>query len=645
MKISLCVIAKNEESNLPACLDSVADIVAEKIVVDTGSTDKTVELAKQHGARVRHFTWNNNFSDARNYALSAAKGEWVLFLDADEKLTTESKETIATIVKKAERDKADVIVGLMTNYDCDAQSVQSVFKCARLFKNDPTIRYVGAIHEDLSCSSRSMRVYDATKLLKFVHTGYSPQEVKRQNKVARNTALSMAEVQRDPHNGTAWFYLSQTLISTTPHKALEAAKKVVECHNLAIPYLYAINYINMVNLMIGLNADKADVTRVLDEALRECPDTPDFYFWQAEMLSGEGRCYDALQKYHQAIARLQVESPSYRSLTKRLFDMGELYYALARRRESVKYFIEALKNDKFYADALRRLIEVLAADATSTATMAGVLQPLYGGGRIKEQLFVLQVALQAAHAGLAELYLNLFSPAQQEELQLEAQLIAFLKGNHLQAAEALVKLLPKSRPVADFAKYAFYCALLLSKRAVPTSGLESEGALTDVAVLNKLMAKKAVENEEERQFCLRIVGFAMRGRCFEALVRRHPWLVDFGDWCLYAKLAASVRRFDLAVQLYARFLQTNEAIEERELGDILAATGECLYAEENNGAALQCLQDAHRLGVTTYHSYEIALAVLCGGKKRKEAAVLAKTALEHYPDSQYLQEVLRKCEE
>ena len=136
----------------------------------------------------------------------------------------------------------------------------------------------------------------------------------------------------------------------------------------------------------------------------------------------------------------------------------------------------------------------------------------------------------------------------------------------------------------------------------------------------------------------------MRGRCFEALVRRHPWLVDFGDWCLYAKLAASVRRFDLAVQLYARFLQTNEAIEERELGDILAATGEFLYAEENNGAALQCLQDAHRLGVTTYHSYEIALAVLCGGKKRKEAAVLAKTALEHYPDSQYLQEVLRKCE-
>ena len=82
--VSACVIAKNEERNLPRWLDSMREVADELIVVDTGSTDATVALAEQAGARVFHFTWIDDFAAAKNYALDQARGRWILFLDADE---------------------------------------------------------------------------------------------------------------------------------------------------------------------------------------------------------------------------------------------------------------------------------------------------------------------------------------------------------------------------------------------------------------------------------------------------------------------------------------------------------------------------------------------------------------------------------
>jgi glycosyltransferase involved in cell wall biosynthesis len=90
MSISLCMIVKDEAENLPRCLESVQDLVHECIVVDTGSTDATCDIATRYGARVHSFTWNNDFAAARNVSLDYATGDWVLVLDADEVLTPEA---------------------------------------------------------------------------------------------------------------------------------------------------------------------------------------------------------------------------------------------------------------------------------------------------------------------------------------------------------------------------------------------------------------------------------------------------------------------------------------------------------------------------------------------------------------------------
>ena len=84
MKISACMIVKNEADNLAKTLPSLSQVVDEIIVVDTGSTDETVAVAEKYGAKVLHFTWCDDFSAARNYSLRYATGDWVMWTDADE---------------------------------------------------------------------------------------------------------------------------------------------------------------------------------------------------------------------------------------------------------------------------------------------------------------------------------------------------------------------------------------------------------------------------------------------------------------------------------------------------------------------------------------------------------------------------------
>src|SRR4030066_1633675 len=84
--ISVCMIVKNEEKFLAQCLKSVKDATDEIIIVDTGSADKTVEIAQSFGAKVYHHPWRNSFSEARNHSISYAVCDWILQIDADESL-------------------------------------------------------------------------------------------------------------------------------------------------------------------------------------------------------------------------------------------------------------------------------------------------------------------------------------------------------------------------------------------------------------------------------------------------------------------------------------------------------------------------------------------------------------------------------
>ena len=108
-KISQCMIVKNEEKNIEKALSWGKGVVSEQIVVDTGSTDRTVELAEKMGAKVYHFEWIDDFSAAKNFAISKAKYEWIALLDADEYFSEEDAKKLLFYIRQLNDSKYDII--------------------------------------------------------------------------------------------------------------------------------------------------------------------------------------------------------------------------------------------------------------------------------------------------------------------------------------------------------------------------------------------------------------------------------------------------------------------------------------------------------------------------------------------------------
>lgn len=140
MKLSLCIIVKNEELALPKCLNSVRNVVDEMVVLDTGSTDRTLEIAREFGAKVYQFEWCNDFSSARNQSLKYATGEWILVLDADEMLVPE----IVLTLKQAIKCDRYLLINLLRQEVGAAQSPYSLV--SRLFRNHPDICFSRPYH-------------------------------------------------------------------------------------------------------------------------------------------------------------------------------------------------------------------------------------------------------------------------------------------------------------------------------------------------------------------------------------------------------------------------------------------------------------------------------------------------------------------
>jgi len=167
--ISLCMIVKNEEQNLARCLASLKPLVHEMIIVDTGSSDRTVDIATLFGARVYSFPWNGNFSAARNVSLEKARGNWLLVMDADEVISPQDYELISQAVQDATGEKFcwSVMTRNYTKFHPHGWVVNNgaypreeraegwhPSSKIRLFPNDSQVRFVGEVHEMLEPTAR-----------------------------------------------------------------------------------------------------------------------------------------------------------------------------------------------------------------------------------------------------------------------------------------------------------------------------------------------------------------------------------------------------------------------------------------------------------------------------------------------------------
>lgn len=213
--LSLCMIVKNEEKHLARCLSSVKDVADEIIIVDTGSTDKTIEIAESFCAKIFHFDWVNDFSAARNFALSKCIGDWILYLDADEELNHNS-------IEEVKRYKSHTPAGVYCTVKShgSASANGSVMKYPRLFAKVPKVEFVGKVHEQIIDSLKKNKIPLIESEIEIIHHGYAIDEDGLLKKKERNLSLLLSS-ENKKSNVYDKLKLIQTLISLDKYDEAE----------------------------------------------------------------------------------------------------------------------------------------------------------------------------------------------------------------------------------------------------------------------------------------------------------------------------------------------------------------------------------------------------------------------------------------
>jgi tetratricopeptide (TPR) repeat protein len=204
-RVSLCMIVKNEEAHLADCLKSAGDLVDEIVVVDTGSTDRTKEIARERGARVFDFPWIDDFAAARNESIRHATHEWIFWMDADDRLDEENRNRLRTLFAGLTNENIGYLMLCVSLLDQRSES-RVVNEHVRLFRNDPAIRWQYPVHEQIakSIQDHGGRVQRTDVVIQ--HSGYLDAEQGRR-KTQRNLAILERVRQERPNDPFVLFYL------------------------------------------------------------------------------------------------------------------------------------------------------------------------------------------------------------------------------------------------------------------------------------------------------------------------------------------------------------------------------------------------------------------------------------------------------
>lgn len=252
-EISLCMMVKDEETFLPGCLESVRGVVDEIIIVDTGSIDRTVEIAESFGAKVYHHPWENDFSKHRNQSLSYATKDWILIMDADEELDKETSHIIRKIVKES----PTAVVSFNVRSYLENGSYYSDGFSPRLFRNRMGFYYDGYVHNQLKLKDK---VTPSSVIL--WHYGYDLTPDKMKEKQLRSLGLLRKQMEEFPDNPSTRHHLAMTLLGMGEYEeAAKEAKITIENRlpeHMGYPYFAWTYFIGVSALMKLERLNEAD---------------------------------------------------------------------------------------------------------------------------------------------------------------------------------------------------------------------------------------------------------------------------------------------------------------------------------------------------------------------------------------------------
>ncbi len=300
LRISLCLIAKNEAANLPRLFRSVQGAVDEIVVVDTGSTDDTVAIARNFNARVIVFPWRNDFATAKNEGIQAAIGDWILFLDADMAL----HEGHAAKIRQAVASGAAQSYYVNINSPLSDGVSEDIIAQPWLFRRAPGVKFEGAIHETVYDSLMANGFQPAQTDIVVYHFGYAKRE-DITPRFERNLIALRKEVESDTARPISYYYLGTTLLGLNrPAEAILALKRAI-----AFPDLYWRVRANAHLALIrayAANGEPEAAGQSADEAIALYPKDRMAWTFRGEVATKVGLFEKAIESFEQALNQKEV---------------------------------------------------------------------------------------------------------------------------------------------------------------------------------------------------------------------------------------------------------------------------------------------------------------------------------------------------
>lgn len=394
MKISACLITKNEEKTIESCLGSFKDIVDEIIVIDTGSTDNTIEIAKRLGSSIFHYKWDDNFSNPRNYALEKVTGDWVIFLDADEYFTTGTRRNVLKVINEIHRNNKSVNALVIRRFNIDNSDgkVKTIDYMLRIFRNNKKIKYVGKIHENVQNDGKPMEYFVVPEdTIAIKHTGYSKNIIKE--KAERNLQLLLSNLTNGLDDKMTYIYLSDCYLELENYdKAIEFANLFIFTRQVTFGYNVK-PYINIITAMIKKGQRKTEVLHEIDRALNKFPNHPEFYRFSGIMYLLENSYSNALNAFKKSIIyHFQYDSVETNNMSSYLY---EVYYFMAliniEKGDFIKaldFLVKSLNENPFNKNSFDYLIKLIKDEDTKDIIL--LLRNIYNEQNEKDLEFLIR---------------------------------------------------------------------------------------------------------------------------------------------------------------------------------------------------------------------------------------------------------------
>jgi len=398
------MIVKNEEKNIERALLWARPIAYEQIVVDTGSTDNTVEIASMLGAKVFHFKWINNFSAARNFSIEQATGDWIIISDADEYMMPEDAVKLIDFLNRMEADpdkqKNCLVVNSPSINVDDEGKAMSVRNNLRVFRNNSALRFVGNIHERFIVDESNVVWTDEFNV---VHTGYSDTSIEESGKIERNIEMLREAIALKPNDMALKVYLADNLKFLDDEESqVEAEMYFTEAINSgAEKVFYKLRikaYVYFLNKYVNNTEKRNKCEELCNRALEEFPNSLDFEYFLASILNYKEKYQEAWDLLKAGELRMEAGenigvSNHVQADPSMLF--GQLMLAaqgLGNIDESIKYATLFLKSNKYQPDILSPYIFSMQNRGDTSEEIFTVLGSIYNLSCPNDLMFIARAA-------------------------------------------------------------------------------------------------------------------------------------------------------------------------------------------------------------------------------------------------------------